>query len=767
MLAVDEAEFEATGLIPAALIPGCPRPDSTLSASSLGGSGRFPAPAELSRRKVRKLRTVRWISSLRNRTLRVCPSSRRVGRSPRSAKPQTRSPLGGGALASNSAGGLLQATSRDRLIRQPSSDTSANRRRRRLLVALVISVFAWAVIAAPTAQAGEFGFSYWPYCMSTNALGNSDLSDDPIPASATEDDWDVNQQTIEKDLDQIASLGGGIVRLLIWPQQKRSVITKNGTSFSCITPDTAETEGVTWSGPTHWHAWRLKGQNQGGEFTSEFDAQTRNVDDLIELVDERGLKAIVTFGNLYMKRCVSGNKPCIRGDTMLWKNAYGPKTADPNDVDGWDRFRQDAVTWVNGYINPIEACTCSDAVIAYDYHTESSQVAPVEIPANEPGGPEPGVWEYVNYLYDNSNVPAGKRLVSPQLVDPTRFPPRHPADQTVPPTKAPVDDGVPPAANDGQFLAYRLGSSRQLNYVEFHSYPNSNNQDVAATYDYLNTNGFSHDPFGFHWGHFNASVILGEFGEETPAEEGNAGEDQQETVVRSYLLAARDKAIPYYIHWQLWDSTPTGNAQEQTFGFGYSPHSPKDVLGGVAVDLKENTGVQLVANADMELRDPDAEPSNWSPDGNAPGAITLRRFGQTGIGLGATNDYYARLRADPPQPGAPTDPLPRVWMDSDVSTIPGAPQPGRKLFANAYIRSNMDKVRLTITEYNDAGVVQAKTGGPIFEPVQGAWNNYLHQVGSWNVTLQQGTTRVRVSVSATPAGATPFLDVDTVTAAVQ
>jgi hypothetical protein len=625
-------------------------------------------------------------------------------------------------------------------------------RPRRPLVVLACALLASAVLGAHAAspvQAGVFGFNYWPHCMSNNVLGDSDGIREGTASDGTPrflDDWKEKRPTVEQDLDQIASLGGGVVRFMIWPNGNRCNL------------------GIQH--PPDWSAWKVNADattpRGAGRFTDEFEAQTSNVADLIRLASERKLKVIVAFGNTHFKPIIFGPDPnSTRDDRMLWEVAYGRKTRDPDDQDGWYWFLRDSLHWINGYVDAIEGnpsrgippSAGRDAVIAYDYNNESSSRVRT-------------TWDYVNQMYDRSHIPWGKRLVSPQRVDPAAHSPTT----------------APPGGNDAHWLARNLGE-RRLNFVDFHSYREGSNLDAGETYDFLK-NGLP-PSYAFPFGQFHgATALMGEFGE--PAPFNNLAEERsQSNVVRAYISQAQARGMAYYVHWMLWDHTPPGVKREgepRIYGLGSDPHRPKDALGDVSETMQP---IQLVPNPDMEQAD-GSQPAGWTASGS-PAVPSLRRVGPNAINA-ATNLYSARLWV-----AEPTSPEPAGWVRLssgflDVSSTAG--QRNRQLFVNAYIRSNMADVQVNTTEYDDrgrikdaSGQIKPQTRGGAFQPfVDGSsWSNYLHRVGAWRagdpprpgIPLEPGTTRVVVSVEGKPrvdrvlGRGGSYLDVDAVSAAVR
>jgi hypothetical protein len=631
------------------------------------------------------------------------------------------------------------ATCRDRRPWQAFS-LGVNRRRRRLLAALIWSLLVSTTVAAhpavPSAQAAPpvFGLDYWPQCSSNNALGNSD----GVPGS----DWDKQKPIVRRDLDHIASLGAGVVRFVIVPN------------------------GVRCNG-TPWDAWELPGEGQGGRLTSEFTDQTginpvdgrlvqpSNFAELIGMAKYRKLKVIVSFANTHLKIEKAGDvwpppPETPRGPRKRWEWAYGqsgwnrPGTNDTNDG-----FLQDALKWVKGYVDPVEGnpakgidpCSCRSAVIAYDYFNEASEIKDSSDITRS--------WPYLNYLYANTDpqrgeggVPVGKRLVSVLRADPVRYKP---------------ENGV----NDGQLLKNNLMGT--LDFVDFHSYRPTgvNPYPPETSYDFLKGQLFP-----------DATVLMGEFGGDSGPPPGD--ETAHKTAVLDYMVAARTSrppiapdGFPYYMNWMLWDRTPP--LAEKARGLGFEPHMPKDALGTVAAELNtarpQSPATQLVPNPDMEdFSGNPPRPDHWSA--GPLGTAELRYPGSTPNA--ATNTRYARVEL-PSERSAPL-----IWVVSDPIPVPDLGTAGRRLMVNGYVRAsptNMQAIGLAVAQYDDQGneTVIPREKAPVFNPPGWLWRNYLHAMPgdqSWSVDLDPDTTRIKVVFSGAPTLAPSYLDVDTVSAAV-
>jgi hypothetical protein len=201
--------------------------------------------------------------------------------------------------------------------------------------------------------ASTFGFNYWP------AGENS--------ASTLGPRWPLLQATVARDLDQIASIGGRVIRIALTPKGNHSTGDQG--------------------------AWRISA-GPGGDLVKPHVLRTQvgNLIRLIKLCRERGLKVIVGFNNNFLRRI-----PNVEPIQYQWEPAYPPEDG------GWQGFVSHALAWLNPYVTAIEwnsDPTVRSTVIAYDYQNEMGPTRNVQ------------VYPYLTYLYDNSTIPPGKRAVS-------------------------------------------------------------------------------------------------------------------------------------------------------------------------------------------------------------------------------------------------------------------------------------------------------------------------------------------------------------------
>jgi len=488
------------------------------------------------------------------------------------------------------------------------------------------TLLAWTGVSSQYPPAEMFGFNYWPYQSSCACL--------------TDENWtSAMKAEVRTDLDHMASLSVGVLRLMFWPQ-------------SC--------------------GWTLLPYPQGGEFTSDFDEMTDNIVELIQMCQERHLQVIICFGNNYFD--------CGNGDPghRWWMNSY----------DEFSDFLSDTAYWVNGFVNSIEASAYKNAIIFYDYENEYYRNHPY-------------MGWYLTFLYDWSAVPEGKRGCSVLHV---------PYD---------VDD-----------MKYQLGISppggvaRRLDFVDYHSYPAyPHNPDIEYCYDYCQ-------------GKFpDSTIILGEYGRVC----GDSSEEAaQEATVLDVTGRAITKGICYYMNWMLWDETPGPGAST---AWGYTPDSPKDVLGGMSDVLN------LALNPDMEDVS-GGVPIYWEAGGSVPLSFYA---GGPNATEAATNDYYARIKVENQTSGS-------VWLVAHGLYVDG----GKTLYLNSYIRSSMQNVRMNVVEYDSSWNWLRSTTGPAFTPQYWMMYNYVREVGSYSVDLLSNTGIVLVTISGEVVHDPSYLDVDAV-----
>ena len=489
------------------------------------------------------------------------------------------------------------------------------------------TLLAWTSVTSHIPPDYSVGFSYWPY----ERANNSCLNDE---------NWYTFRPIVERDLDQMSSMGVDHVRFLIWP-------------------------GYGWS--------------LSSGLNADYYEQTENIVDLLSLVAARGMQAWLVFGNSYQD--IGNGTP----GHYWWMNAY-----DNNSV-GYTEFLLDTKEWIDGYVNAIESSSYKTTVFAYDIGSEYKRQV-----TNEG-------W-YIRFLLDHSAIPFGKRNVSVLRID---------------------------GNTDLTDLAYQLtisphnGVARRLDFVDFRIYPDNYYLHMPVE-EARNTcqSVFPH-----------STIFMGESGYFCA---NSINEPNQQNAILDVLEQVDNMAapIPYYCQWRLWDGSTSGD-----YGWGYSPHSPKDILGGMSDALG------LVYNGDMEIVS-SGKPGGW----DSGGTVTVALTSGTGYAEAATNTYYGRLTANS-STGS-------VWMTSSVVTVSG----GKKFYANAYMRSNMKNISISVVQYDANMNYIATSTGPTFTPSGWSWNDYLPRAGTWSASLNANTRKVIVSINGTCQANPAYLDVDAVSA---
>jgi hypothetical protein len=370
----------------------------------------------------------------------------------------------------------------------------------------------------------RFGFTYWPAGYSCNVL--------------YDENWTAeNKAIVESDIDTMASYSTSLLRLMVWPQVS-GYLLYNGTNGG------------------HW--------GDGGFFNSDFDEVTTNFLDIVQMCHERGIKILLSFGNSYHTSLYQ-ETPKI----YWWELGYGDNSS------GLLNFCADSTTWENGFIDKIEASPWADTVIYYDYHPEWSSL-------------RHGTAEYITYLYDHTHVPAGKRYISPLILNDWH--------------------------NDANELKLALGS-RIVDVIDFHVYPYD---DFCADIEYC---------YGLvHAAYPSSQVYIGECGSS-----GDSNEPAQQSVVLDISQRARALKLEGFTHWMLWDNAPPN--PRAIYAWGYDADTPKDVMGGMAELFS------LAPNSDMEHLFGN-QPQNWTAGGTVP--LTFNDSNSSP----AANSYCARIQVN-------------------------------------------------------------------------------------------------------------------------
>lgn len=192
--------------------------------------------------------------------------------------------------------------------------------------------------------ASTLGFNYWPTGYDCGVLNNANWTT-------------ANKAIIQRELDHMASLGGGVIRLVVHPQ-----------SSGWWLQTTCPTGGGS-NGPG------------GSIFCPNFTEQTANVVDMIGLCKARNMKVIIAFANYFQGPT---NSP------TYWANFYGSGTTN------YTHFLWDVQHWIDGFVDSIEASANASSVLYYDIQNEYDAAFPYSD------------W-YSTFVFDWSTMPALKK----------------------------------------------------------------------------------------------------------------------------------------------------------------------------------------------------------------------------------------------------------------------------------------------------------------------------------------------------------------------
>ncbi|KRD73417.1 cellulase family glycosylhydrolase [Lysobacter sp. Root983] len=517
----------------------------------------------------------------------------------------------------------------------------------------------------------------------------------------TDATWPAAQKAIAADLDLMKSLGVDVLRLSLYME------TSGYSPGNSPVPD-----------------------------------MCKYLPNFLDLIEGAGLKVIVAFSNTYLGFDHANNR-------YYWQAPiYGFVTTPPTT--GYWQFLEHSKEWIG---TMVELTRDSGSILYYDIQNEYDSTIP-------------DIDYYFRTMY--GEIPAGKRGIS-ILNTP--------------------HDIKPVGGDNWKSIPSQLHVLEDtLSYVDFHSYPQVPKHTCPLHWDIENVSDNMRSAFGA-----NTTIVMGEFGRRaigqndpnpdigaylnncTPPNTPNErhwDEPSQRIAELDLIARAANKGIPYYLHWMLWDHTPkpetppgpsTDPAKLQVYGYGYSPHAPKDVLGALA----EQRG--LIPNADFENAPQVGQlpqlwdKGSWGPSNNAP-PVLLFVSGGANTGEAATRDHYARLQA---QQACATC---VIWMQADAFDI----GPGKRLHFNAYLRSNLDQVQMKLVQYDANWNVLATYAAPAVTLTGWSWNNYMVRAhaldppnasASLSTTTVAGTARVILTIGGTPAAAPAILDVDTVSVA--
>jgi hypothetical protein len=185
-----------------------------------------------------------------------------------------------------------------------------------------------------------FGFNYWPAGQDCRLLTTANWTTE-------------NKNIVKRELDHMASLGGGLIRFMFWPQ---------------------------------FCGWELSpGSSPGGAtFTSEFTQMTQNLPELLGMCAARNIKVTIAFGNNFQD---AGPNPPT---TMWWMTFYGTGTTN------YTRFLRDTHFWINGFVDAAEGSTYASTVMYYDIQNEYYRNNPYQD------------W-YSTFVFDWCSMPAAKK----------------------------------------------------------------------------------------------------------------------------------------------------------------------------------------------------------------------------------------------------------------------------------------------------------------------------------------------------------------------
>ena len=123
---------------------------------------------------------------------------------------------------------------------------------KRLRVVFVLCCLVGA-FCSTKASATVFGFNYWPAGYSCNILEAANWTTE-------------NKKIVEQDLNVMASMDTGCIRIMFWPQLS---------------------------------GFDTYGGGNGGGFSNLFDEQKANLPEFVQMCKDRDIKVIIAFGNNY------------------------------------------------------------------------------------------------------------------------------------------------------------------------------------------------------------------------------------------------------------------------------------------------------------------------------------------------------------------------------------------------------------------------------------------------------------------------------------
>ncbi len=371
------------------------------------------------------------------------------------------------------------------------------------------------------------------------------------------------------------------------------------------------------------------------------------------------------------------------GDTRRWWEwAYGAA--------GWSAFVEDVAVWSRELVEAVESGDACNAVLYWDLHNEADY----------------GV--------------TGMSVLNRALLS------------RVPVADAKRGMSVLRQSDAAALAADVAATGRPLTWVDIHSYPDrSHNPDLAAALGALRTSFPA------------ARALIGEIGGIWC--ENGMDEDLQRNTVDGLLDQAASASAVAVLHWMLWDYAPgetCGDADAERIGLGFTPDSPRDVLGRVTV---RNS---LLAGGDFEV-----STSGWAGGGTGTAFEVVRGGPAEGFGGAPVNQYYLRLTIT----GAGT-----YWFCSPAFAVSGA-----HLAVTGYVRSSAAQVILDL-HYRDALGWSHATGRPSLSTtldVPAGWlpRHVQSLTGGHAFALPPGTDQVTLCFATVTTGAGPtYIDIDAV-----
>jgi hypothetical protein len=220
-------------------------------------------------------------------------------------------------------------------------------------------VLALLVVGCFSANAGStLGFNYWP---NWTAQKDSRVLD----TTAINNWTPANKAHVERELDQMASLGCGMIRLMLWPQSTGWWLQN---SFQVCSP------GTGTYGPG------------GSVFCSDFTDQTAHIVDLIRMCKARNMHVIICFANTFLN--VDPN-PNNTNHLTYWQE-FSPYNSN------FAPFLWDTIHWVNGFADSIRTSDCASSVYFYDIENEYARNLV-------------NAASYSTYVFDASSIPPLKK----------------------------------------------------------------------------------------------------------------------------------------------------------------------------------------------------------------------------------------------------------------------------------------------------------------------------------------------------------------------